>query len=364
MFLSEGCINNARPVCTNCTVCDGQTLVQCSPLSDTVCSGAMDCRHNASYEVYPWLQPSYYCAQGQYLAGLLPGAAGLQPSCARCPAGSYGPNGLWCEACPGYKTAYFDATQCVCYEGTVQNARDNCDCPPGSEFLEDGCVPCAAGSFANANLELLDEWWTQYKSCETCPNGTDALPGATACTACPFGMYREAGASALCQNCSRRGDFAADATSGLSCTACNASCEAGSYPAPCPTYDGGDLFLCEPCAAVPANATSTAALAATANTACNWQCDAGFYQANGSVCLPCAAGPCPPGFNRSACTPLADSNCDAVCADPTKPLRNSVWTSGCAWGCADGYELSSVDYVLWVQYSCVVAGSQLFSPWR
>jgi len=360
-FLSDGCVNEAPRVCSACSVCQGDPLVQCTPQSDTVCGGVLDCRHNATYEVLPWLQPSYYCSQGQYLTGLDP-ITGM-PSCARCQEGTYGPNGLWCEACGGYKTAYFDATQCVCYQGTAQNERDNCVCAAGNEFLDSGCVPCAAGTFSNTSLELLDEWWTQYQECQLCPDGTDSLPGATACTACPFGMYRVAGDTELCQNCSELGSYAADPATNLSCVPCNASCAAGFYPSPCPTYAGTDLFLCQACAALPDNATSTAARAATANTACNWECEPGYYQANGSACVPCTAGPCPPGYNRSACTPLADSNCDTPCADPNKPLRNSVWTSGCSWGCAEGYELSAADYVLWVQYSCVAAGAQLFALW-
>jgi hypothetical protein len=176
-------------------------------------------------------------------------------------------------------------------------------------------------------------------------------------------MFRVAGASELCQNCSEAGFFAADPTTNLSCVPCNASCDAGSYPTPCPTYAGNDLFLCLPCELLPGNATSTAAAQATANTACNWECDPGFYQVNASECVPCTSGPCPAGYNRSACTGLADTNCDAPCVDPKKPLLNSEWTSGCGWACADGYELSAVDYVLWVQYSCVAAGSQLFTLW-
>lgn len=360
-FLAEGCVNGAPRVCQNCSVCPGATLIQCTPQSDAVCAGVVDCRHNLTYTVYPWLQPSYYCLQGQYVAALDPVTVSV--TCVRCPAGTYGPNGLWCQPCLGYKTAYFDATQCVCSGGTSLNSRDNCVCAPGNEFLDDGCVPCAAGTYDDTPLELHDDWWTQYKACLVCPNGTDSLPGATACTACPFGMYREASESDMCRNCSESGHFATDPASGRSCVACNASCEPGYYPTPCPTYAGGDLFLCEACGGIPAHATSTAPVGGTINTACNWGCDAGFYQANGSACVPCSAGSCDPGFNRSACTPLADSNCDTPCVDPNKPLRNSAWTAGCAWGCADGYELSAVDYVLWIQYSCVASGSRLFDAW-
>lgn len=360
-FLSDGCVNGLPAVCSNCTVCDGGPLVECTSFSDAVCGGVSDCRHNASNQVLSWLQPSHYCSQGQYFAGW--DSSKEAPLCSPCPDGTYGPNGLWCEVCPGYKTAYFDGTQCVCYENTIENAYDNCECPSGHEFLDQGCIPCSAGKYSDTSLELRDEWWTQYKQCELCPNGTDSLPGATACDVCPFGMFREASSSDVCQNCSQTGAYATDPTSGSSCTPCNSSCETGFFPTPCPTYVGSDLFLCQPCASRPPNATSTAALAATANTACNWQCDSGFYQANGSACVPCSSGPCPPGYNRSACTPLADSDCDTACVDPNKPLRNSVWTSGCSWACAEGYELSAADYVLWVQYSCVAAGSRLFEIW-
>lgn len=360
-FLSDGCVNGAPAVCSPCTVCERDPLVECTPLSDTVCGRTLDCRHNSSLQVLPWLLPSHYCEQGQYVLGL--SSTTGEPSCAQCPEGTYGPNGLWCDVCPGYKTPFFDASQCVCYEGSVENVRGLCDCPAGNEFLDILCVPCAAGSYDDTVLELGDEWWTQSKACRPCPNGTDSLSGATACAACPFGMYREAGATDLCQNCTDAGWYATDPTSGASCVPCNASCPAGSYPTACPTYAGGDRFLCEPCPGVPPNATSTAPANASANTACNWRCDDGFFQVNASACAPCTAGPCPPGFNRSACTPLADTDCDTPCVDPNKPLRNSVWTSGCGWGCAEGYELSAVDYVLWVQYSCVASGARLFDAW-
>lgn len=360
-YLSSGCADNAPPVCSPCSVCGENTILLCTPLSDTVCGETVHCRNAVPFEAYAWLQPSNYCAQGQYLLGLDP-AKGT-PSCARCPAGTYGPNGLWCEPCPGYKTPYFDGTQCVCYPGTTQNAGDNCECAGGREFLDAGCAPCAAGSYSNWTLEIGDAWWSQYKACEPCPPGTDSPAGATACEACAYGKYREANASAGCLACEPTGYYAEDPTDGLSCTPCNATCAPGFSPQPCPAYAGGDLFLCEPCPDPPANASSTAVSHATANTACNWQCDTGFYQQNGSACAPCTIGDCPAGFNRSACTPEVDSNCDQACVDKSKPPLNADWISGCTWGCAEGYELSINDYLLWVQYSCVVAGSRSFSFW-
>ena len=360
-FLSDGCINNRAPTCSACSNCSGKTLLQCTSYSDTVCANMVHCRRGVSFQAYAWLDSTNYCKQGQYLLSVSSNS-GL-PSCAQCPGGTHGPNGLWCEPCPGYKTAYWDATQCVCAGGTDPNARDNCDCGPGMEFLDSGCVPCAAGSFSNWTLELADAWWTQYKPCDVCPPGTDSLPGATACTDCIFGMYRAENDTELCQNCTTVGFYAQDPTTPASCVPCNASCPGGYSPQPCPTYPRNDLFRCVPCADLPENATSTATGQSGALTACNWKCDPGYYQANGTTCLPCTAGECQPGQNRTECSDTADSNCDRPCVDPNKPLLNSGWVSGCRWACDAGYELSASDYVLWVQYSCVKSGSRLFSLW-
>lgn len=360
-FLSDGCIQNKPPICSTCSICEGDTLLKCTPYSDTICANTVHCRSNVSYEVYNWLDPSSYCKQGQYILSVSPETG--TPSCAQCPDGTYGPNGLWCELCAGYKTAYWDSTQCVCAEGTTPNVRDACDCGPGMEFLESGCVPCAAGSFSNVTLELSDAWWTQYKACDVCPPGTDSSWGATACTECLYGMYRAENDTTMCQNCSDVGYFAEDPTTPNSCVPCNASCPPEYSPQPCPMYPGEDLFKCVPCADLPRNATSTATNQSTALTACNWECDSGFYKANGTLCLPCTIGDCAPGYNRTSCTDFADSNCDLPCLDPNKPLLHSIWLSGCRWACEDGYELKAVDYLLWVQYSCVLKGSRLFDSW-
>ena len=85
----------------------------------------------------------------------------------------------------------------------------------------------------------------------------------------------------------------------------------------------GDMFLCGECSPLPPNATRRW-------VNCDCVCDAGFYSVNGT-CAECASGPCPPGYNRSACTDWADTNCDAACEDPSKPPANSEWASGCEW---------------------------------
>ncbi len=47
----------------------GLLSIQCTPL-DTICGGVSDCRNNASLEALPWLLPTHYCSQGQYVVGL------------------------------------------------------------------------------------------------------------------------------------------------------------------------------------------------------------------------------------------------------------------------------------------------------
>ena len=151
-FLSAGCADNAPPVCTNCTVCASTPLVACTPFSDTVCSEVVDCRRNASYAVYPWLTSAYSCDPGQYLTGI--DAHSGKPTCATCPwaSGLYGPNGLWCDVCPGYRIPYFGGAGCVCNPDTEQDFHGDCVCGPGNEFLDDGCASCAPNTYSNETL--------------------------------------------------------------------------------------------------------------------------------------------------------------------------------------------------------------------
>ena len=346
-FLSAGCADNAPPVCSNCTVCASELLVACAPLSDTVCSEVVDCRRNASYAVYPWLTSAYYCDPGQYLTGI--DAQSGAPTCATCPwaSGLYGPNGLWCDYCPGYRIPYYGGAGCVCSPDTEQDFHGDCVCGPGNEFLDDGCASCGPNTYSNETLVLTDAWYTQAKACVPCPAGFNATRGAAACAPCPNGTYREDGMDA-CEVCPLKGYYAADATNASSCAPCNATCAAGYAKTPCPVYP--DMFLCVDCAPLPPNATRHW-------TSCGYICDAGFYSVNGT-CAECASGPCPPGYNRSACSDWADTNCDAPCEDPRKPTDNSEWTSGCEWACAPGYSLLTVNYVWWTQTSCVPTGAQ------
>ena len=355
-FLSAGCMNNERPVCLACSNCTGDVVLTCTSKSDTVCSDVVSCRRNVNYTVYDWITEAERCTMGQYLVGMNGGL----PVCRQCPAGLFGPNGLWCEACNGYKRAYLDGTACVCEIGTQMNSRGLCVCGVGMEFMEDGCVVCGVNRYSNYSMELGDSWFKQYKPCAPCEAGKYSLTGMTACLDCEFGSYREVDMDAcgMCED----GYFAEDARVN-NCTQCNSTCEVGFNPVSCPFYPGNDRFMCEPCPEIPINAVLTPAANFTGNTACDWECEDGYFRLNASYCQLCSEMACSPGFNVSLCSRLADANCDVECVDDRKPLFNSQWTLGCEWGCVNGYVLSVQDYVMFVQYSCVLDGARSFWSW-
>jgi hypothetical protein len=64
-----------------------------------------------------------------------------------------------------------------------------------------------------------------------------------------------------------------------------------------------------------------------------------------------------PGWVRSPCTAFGDANCDTECVNETKPLANSVWRSGCEWGCEAGYAPVWTDYIMYTSAECVAEGS-------
>ena len=315
-FLSAGCMNNDPPVCLACSNCTGDVVLTCTSNSDTVCSDVVSCRRNVNYTVYDWITEAERCTMGQYLVGMNGGL----PVCRQCPVGLFGPNGLWCEACNGYKRAYLDGTACVCEIGTQMNSRGLCVCGVGMEFMEDGCVVCGVNRYSNYSMELGDSWFNQYKPCAPCEAGKYSLTGMTACLDCEFGSYREVDMDAcgMCED----GYFAEDARVN-NCTQCNSTCEVGFNPVSCPLYPGDDLFICEPCPEIPINAVLTPAANFTGNTACDWECEDGYFRLNSTYCQLCSEMACSPGFNVSLCSRLADANCDVECVDDRKPLFNS-----------------------------------------
>ena len=131
-------------------------LLTCTADSDTVCAEEVNCRRNVSYQIYDWLEAAgIACHPGYYLTGYDPTNDTL--ACALCPDGLYGPNGLWCDVCPGYKVPYYRGAGCVCYSGTQQNAGGACECGPGMEFLTELCVPCDPG-YSDWTLEIQENW--------------------------------------------------------------------------------------------------------------------------------------------------------------------------------------------------------------
>ena len=339
-YFVGGCIGGAPASCANCTECPSGSgsVTPCSPYADTMCGEMAGCRTTVNFTEYPWMTPSDRCLPGQYLLGLNP------KLCAPCPDYLVG-NGLWCTPCRGYRRAYMDV--CSCLAPTTQLAAGACVCPEGHAFsAADGCAPCRPGYFSTGSVQLTDEWWHQNLTCLPCPAGAfNNATGATACDPCPHYRYKGPGDGA-CLECPT-GSFALAADS-AACEPCNASCPLGSLPTPCPTGGGG--YICEVCPVVlPVHAAWV--------KACYYDCAEGYYAADND-CVPCNASlVCAPGRVRSPCTAFGDANCDAECVNETKPLANSVWRTGCEWGCEAGYAPVWTDYIMYTSAECVAEGS-------
>lgn len=78
----------------------------------------------------------------------------------------------------------------ACPSGTGVTKPGACIlCPPGTHEVDNGCIPCDAGSFSAAEGLSLD--------CELCPSNTYAAgTGNTGCTSCPTGFFSDEGAQA------------------------------------------------------------------------------------------------------------------------------------------------------------------------
>ena len=352
-FLSETCDGTTEFVaCLNCTACSGETYRPCTQLSDTVCSETAQCRNEHNYTRPDWLPMNApACRTGYHATAIYPV---LQ--CARCPPHTVG-DGLICRPCPGFKFPALSSTVCVCQGLTVATDDGQCECPVGHEFADDFCQPCAQDTYRNESTWLPDDWWTRYSTCAPCPPGETSDPGATECTQCPLGQYREHGQLG-CQTCSASGHHALDSASASSCVACNSSCPAGMAADPCP--DNAGLYACSDCPDPPSNATYY--------HHCFFSCNTGFYHEPASLsCEPCNSSVCEPGYNRSACSPWKNADCDTPCVDPTKPLWYSHYTSGCQWSCDSNYTLTTHAYGAVTVPQCVQDAplgfwQSLFSP--
>lgn len=362
-YKSGGCVNGEPLVCTPCTYCLTGTFRACTLTSNAICVEGLHCRKNYTFEKLPWISQEETCPQGQYLAGVEVSNITLQKqkSCVQCPSYLYGPNGLWCEPCKGYRFPYWDSTACMCGVNTVPDESGTCVCPQGFSFSEAGCQPCGLNTFGNASLSLRDDWYNQANLCTACPDGTYMHAyQATHCLTCERGKYR-VGDLYACLPCAV-GWWAQDPANESSCTECSSQCPLGSYYAPCPANSNPSLYECIPCPEAPDYSTFLNVIGGGREVNCGWTCPLDFYRTELDECLECSNNKtCPPGYNLTYCSTFTDAHCDIPCEDAAKPLQNSIWLQGCEWGCQEGYEKVYYDYVLWSSWDCAPLGSAVFN---
>jgi len=349
-FMLSGCNGLQNITCQPCTTCPDQpayhansnnskTFTPCSLFFDTVCGTDRSCPLPNTSSYYSWMLDgsiqlsTIACRQGNYLSGLNP------KTCTPCEAWLVGLNGIYCEPCGPLQAPYIDQASCMCVPPSTMNASGVCVCPDG--YYHDAsagvCSPCPINTMGLGG------------SCTLCPLGYYSPSTATSCTLCDAGKYRYS-SDATCQSCgagmySQRVEFKV-------CTQCSTKCEDGYMASACPGETNTSYMICSPCPTLPDHASWGMTL--DTNLPCNYTCDAGYYRGNKTEgCLACNTTQCEPGYNKTACTEFADSNCDTECKDETKPRLFSQWTLGCSWACSPGYSLSVTDYWLFKVYECV-----------
>ena len=351
-YITDGCYNNLAAVYKACTVCDVY-MYPCSMWDDAVCILDATCGKPLNLQVPTWLQanPTIRCRKGMHITNM----TGITPTCTQCPEYLVGLNGVWCEACVGYRKPYWDQSICVCLFPTELLGTGECSCSLGYNLTKDGCQVCPENTYSNSALTLLDNWWTQSKLCLPCATNYYSTIGASVCTECPAYTYRLPAMTA-CTSCAN-GFYAVDTT----CVACATSCNKGFSSIACPT--DSSKFICSSCPLLPLSAFWLEMLPYATEYKCIWQCNPNYYRAD-STCILCSGDTdCEPGKLVSPCTEIQDTSCDWDCVNETKPAFNSIWTQGCEWGCDAGFTLKSMDYGMWVQYECVQEGSLPFWEW-
>jgi len=267
--------------------------------------------------------------------------------CTPCPAGTVSWNGLWCEACPGFREPNPSQDACVCKPpSSLSQDGLACVCPAGYVAGGSaGCSPCPAGTVREAGTVLPDAYLTfAGGACQFCQAGFEPQADRASCRACADGKFRE-GAMQACAACPGKA-FAKDPASSSSCTACSAICSAGKRWAKCPVDPA--WFSCVDCPAISRFKTW---ITRGGNTDCLWECVSGFYEFGGE-CWPCTKKACPVGFKETPCTRYEDSHCRAPCEDGAKPAENSAWGPDCTWSCLAGFDKVEKSYPGWTEYSC------------
>jgi len=323
------------------------TCISCA-LNPTI--GNTQCAAPASATIPQWLldRPSIRCDAGSQLVNV----SDVLPVCEKCPSHLVGLDRLSCTRCPGYRKPYWDASICVCKHPTVQNVDGSCICDKGYELGVNGCVLCLNNTYSDVALTLTDQFWTQSKTCSSCPLGTYSYMGQTTCTACPQYQYRTAN-DARCMDCAS-GFYSTNAQVST-CTACATSCSIGYYSVPCPTDP--TKYICFACKPLPSNAQWLAMTAYATSYQCIWKCNSGYYRGIDQCNLCSTDYDCVPGKQIEPCSEISDLACTQDCFNDTKPVFNSVWDHGCNWKCSDGYMLLTTDYGMWKEYDCIIPES-------
>lgn len=353
-YVSVQSSNNIPQTCSNCTKCLHGYKSYCTPYADSVCIYYSECRESYNIKAYKWMSvhTQYSCAAGQYLSNI----SNTSFVCLECPVYLLGLNGLWCEPCKGYRQAYLDHSLCVCKPPTVQNEYGQCTCPKGHFLSYEGCLPCLNNTYNEMDIILTDEWWTQQRECTPCPKGTFSGGTSSSCTPCPKYQYRIDEPD--CMSCPS-GQYTLNQSSS-ECSQCQEYCMYGQWSEQCPTST--ELFVCYDCGSPPNNSVWVNMSVWLIQYTCVFKCNSGYYRGE-NECIQCSSAVCPPGKMLTPCNAIRDSNCELDCINVTKPMFNSVWISGCNWGCAPDYEAQVINYVSWAQYECVLTGSVPFWTW-
>lgn len=355
-FIESGCDDGVTaPVCRQCSTCYSKTFRACTLWTNTICEDLAQCRAVDKRVTYQWLldNPSIRCEIGYHIINI----SGTTPICEKCPDYLLGLDGMKCSMCPGYRIPYWDGSICVCKTPTVQMTSGECMCDVGYELGLSGCSPCLNNTYSDVSLVLTDNYWDQIKQCLPCPSGTYANTQQSTCTACPHYQYRTQNDTS-CKNCAA-GYYSLDPTVST-CTACTTSCSLGYYSVPCPT--DRSKYICSACKPLPPNAQFLPMTIYATSYQCIWQCNAGYYRGI-DECKLCSTDIfCVPGKIIEPCSEIQDLTCTQDCVNATKPMFNSEWDYGCNWRCSDGYVMTVTDFIMYVEYDCVLPGS--YDPYQ